>query len=279
MAPAADAALAWLPMAGHVSRLWTDRSWLRDVQYRTEANLAARQSLYAYQHPRLDLPAWALGLAALTGTETVADIGCGNGIYLAELARRRHAGPVAGVDLSTGMLHDARGRALHAGLVAGDAVALPLRDGACDVALAMQMLDHVPGPGAAVRELRRITRPGGQVLVALNGHGHLQELRDAISAALTEGAGGRPRIIGGWLRVDDGAGLLAGEFATVARHDFTSELLIPGPQPVEGYVRSMTVAEAVPDREQLVAAVLRELRRDRDGTIRIRTHTGCLIAR
>jgi hypothetical protein len=40
----ADAAPALLPMPGHESRLWTDRSWLRDVQYRTEANLAARQS-------------------------------------------------------------------------------------------------------------------------------------------------------------------------------------------------------------------------------------------
>jgi len=95
-------------MAGHESRLWTDRSWLRDVQYRTEANPVARQSLYAYQHPLLNLPAWIFGLAALTGTEAIADAGCGNGAYLAELARRRHAGPVVGVDLSTGMLHAAR---------------------------------------------------------------------------------------------------------------------------------------------------------------------------
>lgn len=71
----AGAALAWLSMTGHASRLWTDRSWLRDVQYRTEAYLAARQSLYAHQHPRLNLPGWAFGLAALTGAETVADVG------------------------------------------------------------------------------------------------------------------------------------------------------------------------------------------------------------
>ena len=56
-------------MAPHEPRLWTDRSWLRDIQDRTEANLAARQSIYAYQHPRLNLPAWTLGLAGLTGTD------------------------------------------------------------------------------------------------------------------------------------------------------------------------------------------------------------------
>ena len=33
----------------HAARLWADRSFLRDVQYKTDVNLAARQSIYAYQ--------------------------------------------------------------------------------------------------------------------------------------------------------------------------------------------------------------------------------------
>lgn len=104
--------------------LWTDRAVLRDVQYRTDANLAARQSIYAHQRPRLDLPAWVLDLAALRGRETVADVGCGNGAYLAVLAGRRHAGRVLGVDLSVGMLQASRSRSRRAYLVAGDAAAL-----------------------------------------------------------------------------------------------------------------------------------------------------------
>ena len=68
--------------------VWTDRCCLQQVQYGTEANLAARQSLYAHQHPPIDLPAAVLDLATLRGDETVADVGCGNGGYLAELARR-----------------------------------------------------------------------------------------------------------------------------------------------------------------------------------------------
>jgi trans-aconitate methyltransferase len=89
---------------------WTDRSYLTAVQYRTDANLAARQGIYAYQRPRLDLPAAVLGLARLRGEETVADVGCGNGAYLAELAGRGHAGPVLGMDLSAGMVSAARSR-------------------------------------------------------------------------------------------------------------------------------------------------------------------------
>jgi SAM-dependent methyltransferase len=89
---------------------WNTPAFLRDVQYRTDANLAARQSIYAYQHPRIDLQARVIDLAAPAPGETVADVGCGNGAYLAELARRGFAGRVLGLDMSPGMLAAARER-------------------------------------------------------------------------------------------------------------------------------------------------------------------------
>ena len=48
-----------------------------------DANLAARQSIYAYQHPPVDLPAQVLDLVDRPAAGVVADIGCGNGRYLA----------------------------------------------------------------------------------------------------------------------------------------------------------------------------------------------------
>lgn len=254
-------------------RLWTDRSRLRNVQYRTDANLAARQSFYRWQHRRLDLPKLVLDLAALRGSETVADIGCGNGGYLAELGRRGHAGPVLGIDLSAGMLHAARSRAPAAILAAGDAAALPLRDEVSDLTLAMHMLYHLPRPQAAVRELRRITRPGGQVLVVLNGHDHLRELRDLITIALGSSAHRPPRRER--LRLDEGEDLLASEFSSVTRHDFTSELVDPEPGSVEAYVRSMPIAQDLPDPGAFAATVAALI--PSSGTLRIRTHTGCLV--
>ena len=258
------------------ARLFTDRSWLQDVQYRTDANLAARQSIYAYQHPRLDLPALVLGLAGLRGGETVADVGCGNGAYLAELARRGHTGPVLGLDLSAGMLSAARRRAPGAGLAVADAAALPLRDDATDLALVMHMLYYVPEPSAAVRELRRITRPGGQVLVVLNGEHHLRELHELISTVLRDLTNAEPPHRER-LRLDKGEELLAREFPSVIRHDFAGELVLPGPQPVEDYVRSMNVTQSLPDPEAFIAAVGRLVSRGDQETFRIRTHTGCLV--
>jgi hypothetical protein len=58
---------------------WDDRAYLRGTQYKTDTNLAARQSIYAYQQPRLDLAARVLDLAGPAPSDTIADVGCGNG--------------------------------------------------------------------------------------------------------------------------------------------------------------------------------------------------------
>jgi hypothetical protein len=62
-------------------RPWADRTFLREVQYQTDVNLAARQSIYAYQRPPVNLMSRTLDLAGPIGREVVADIGCGNGLY------------------------------------------------------------------------------------------------------------------------------------------------------------------------------------------------------
>jgi ubiquinone/menaquinone biosynthesis C-methylase UbiE len=217
-----------------------------------------------------------LDLAGLDGTESVADVGCGNGVYLTELARRTHTGPVLGFDLSPGMLTAARDRTRAAGLVRADAAAIPLPDDACDVALAPHMLYHLPEPAAGVRELRRIVRPGGQALVVLNGEGHLRELRDLVDAAL-DGlgwplAGPRERV-----SLETGEQLLAASFDTVTRYDFPAWLEVPDPEPVIGYVRSMRVTQHAPAPQALITAVADHINSTPSGTFRIRTHTGCLL--
>jgi SAM-dependent methyltransferase len=279
------------------ARLWADRAFLLGEQYKTDANLAARQSLYAYQEPRVNLPRVVLDLAGLDGTESVADVGCGNGVYLTELARRTHTGPVLGLDLSPGMLTAARARTRTAGpvpgtadarplaagsqvpvagLVRADAAAIPLPDDACDVALAPHMLYHLPEPAAGVRELRRIVRPGGRALVVLNGEDHLRELRDLVDVALAglgwPLAGPRERV-----SLETGEQLLAASFDTVTRYDFPAWLEVPDPEPVIDYVRSMRVTQHAPAPQALITAIAKRINSTPSGTFRIRTHTGCLV--
>ena len=51
----------------------------------------------------------------------------------------------------------------------GSVDALPVEDASFDVVLCLQVLEHVPDPAAAVRELRRVVRPGGRVLASTHG--------------------------------------------------------------------------------------------------------------
>ena len=294
---------------------WNNPAFLRDVQYRTDANLAARQSIYAYQHPRIDLQARVIDLAAPLPGETVADVGCGNGAYLAELARRGFAGQVIGLDMSLGMLDAARERLSSVGgtvrpggsgsdrtavalpeesvadlagadglaaapgspggvaLLAADATALPLPDGVADLTLAMHMLYHVPDPSQAVRELRRVTRPGGRVVIGLNGLDHLRELRELVGAVRGDGRWGRFERV----TLDDGAALARSCFSTVTRHDFVAELRLTDPGPIADYVRSMSGTQHRDDPERLVAGVVARFPAGPGAVLTITTHTGCLI--
>jgi SAM-dependent methyltransferase len=274
---------------------WGDRDFLRDVQYRTDANLAARQSIYAYQHPRIDLPARVLDLASPEAVTVIADIGCGNGAYLAELAKRGVAAQVIGADLSAGMLAAARQRlggvnsaqtivsdrnsgsalARPAGRVAlavADAVSLPIQDGAADLTLAMHMLYHVPDPPLALREFRRITRTGGRVVIGLNGASHLRQLRDVIDTVL--GGSRRPHER---VTLDDGETLARPLFTTVTRHDFVAEVRILSEAPIAAYLRSISEAHQAADPDRLVADVLAALPRTPDAHFTITTHAGCLV--
>jgi ubiquinone/menaquinone biosynthesis C-methylase UbiE len=257
---------------------WADPAFLRGDQYHNEANLCARQSIYAYQQPRVDLPGAVMDLAVRTGDEVVVDVGCGNGAYLAELARRGHRGPVVGVDLSVGMLEAAHRATPRAQLASADACELPIRTGAVSLVLAMHMLYHVPDPADAVTELRRVLAPGGRLYVVLNAQDHLGELRNAVQQARYEaGLGASP--FGERLRLAEGHEMLEAAFTSVVRHDFVSELVLSRPEPLEAYVKSMIDTALVPEqqREGYVARVLGHLPWDRTGVVRIKTHPGCLV--
>jgi ubiquinone/menaquinone biosynthesis C-methylase UbiE len=151
------------------------------TQYATDANLRARQRLWEEQRPPFDLVGWVLGLAGAgaSSSHRVLDVGCGNGAYLRRLAPS--GAGVVGCDLSLGMLKTA---AAGVPLVNGDVTALPFPAAAFDVVLAPHMLYHVADRTTAVRELRRVLRPGGRAVVVTNGADHLRTLRDLVESAV-----------------------------------------------------------------------------------------------
>ncbi|MGX1808414.1 class I SAM-dependent methyltransferase [Nocardia sp. NPDC055321] len=121
----------------------------------------------SYSERSQDPTAEVLAALALTGGESLADIGCGDGRFLAHLRERGHRGRVVGVDTSPGMVATVRGIPGVEAIV-GDARQLPFPAAEFDRVTARHMLYHVPEPLEALREFRRITKPGGTIVVAIN---------------------------------------------------------------------------------------------------------------
>ncbi|TDC21001.1 methyltransferase domain-containing protein [Streptomyces sp. 8K308] len=111
----------------------------------------------------------------------VADIGCGTGLAVAELAERGAA--AMGFDIDERMLAAARARRPGADLRRGDALALPLPDGALAGYRADRLLHALPEPARAVREARRVLAPGGRIVLV--GQDWEALVIDAADAALT----------------------------------------------------------------------------------------------
>jgi SAM-dependent methyltransferase len=106
---------------------------------------------YAVRKPLLEWLA-AQDVAGLR----VLDAGCGDRPYEEVL---RGASEIVGFDVPGNLHAD-----LH-----GTIDAIPVADASFDVVLCLQVLEHVPDPAAAVRELRRAVRPGGRVLASTHG--------------------------------------------------------------------------------------------------------------
>jgi ubiquinone/menaquinone biosynthesis C-methylase UbiE len=96
--------------------------------------------------------------------EAFLDAGCGDGRYLAalagELPERR-----AGIDISERILETA-GQRVEADLRRANLEAIPFEDGAFDLVLCSQVIEHVLDAELAVRELSRVLRPGGTLVIS-----------------------------------------------------------------------------------------------------------------
>jgi demethylmenaquinone methyltransferase/2-methoxy-6-polyprenyl-1,4-benzoquinol methylase len=100
--------------------------------------------------------------------ERVLDVGAGTGVSTQELAR---SGAYAvGVDLSVGMLRVGKRARPEVPLLAGDALRLPFGDATFDAVTISFALRNVVDTPAAIRELGRVTRPGGRLVVCEFSH-------------------------------------------------------------------------------------------------------------
>jgi len=115
-----------------------------------------------------------LGLPA---NARLLDAGCGSGRFMVELAQ---LGNVTGVELSDTSVALARERQLGE-IVAGSVLEMPFADDSFDLAVSLDVIEHLEDDLAALRELRRVVAPGGALLVTVPAYQWLWSGHDEIN--------------------------------------------------------------------------------------------------
>lgn len=150
------------------------------------------------------LARYFIDFARIDCADRVLDVGCGTGHLSFCLSANEAIGAVHGIDLCPAYVAHAMRHVQDARLTfqVADACDLPFPDAAFDHAASLLVLQFIPRPERAVREMRRVTRPGGTVAAATwdTGGGLITyrmvfdtaALLDADGAAIRAKAYGRP---------------------------------------------------------------------------------------
>ncbi len=109
-------------------------------------------------------------LAGVVAGQRVIDVGCGPGALTAELVGRVGASSVAAVDPSEPFVEAAKGRHPGVDVRLASAEALPFPEAAFDAAIAQLVVHFMSDPVAGLREMARVTRPGGVVAACVWDH-------------------------------------------------------------------------------------------------------------
>lgn len=192
---------------GHVGRL------LRSVDQRAGIFAPHGAGLYTAVAPRILRPLYRRVADDVAGllesiivgeNATVLEIGSGPGELALEIARRRPADDIVGIDLADAMIETAGRRAVAERLddrvrfVLADAARLPLADDSIDVAVSTLSLHHWADPPAVFREIGRVLRPGAVALIYdLRPFAYLRrELEVFIAGTRFEGLGVERELVG-----------------------------------------------------------------------------------
>jgi SAM-dependent methyltransferase len=141
-----------------------------------------------------------IGGLGLPSGAPILDAGCGSGRNMVDLARR---GPVTGIEVSDTSVRLARERAAGE-VISGSILDMPFDSGQFQLAVCLDVIEHLENDLGALRELRRVVAPGGSLLVTVPAYQWLWSGHDEVNhhyRRYTQGSLRRVAEQAGWQQV------------------------------------------------------------------------------
>jgi ubiquinone/menaquinone biosynthesis C-methylase UbiE len=140
-------------------------------QVRKPTRWVGRLFAWNMNHTHAGLTDWGLGHVRIEKGFSILDVGCGGGATVRKLATAAPDGRVVGIDYSAGSVEASR--ATNKQLIAADRVEIreasvsriPYPDATFDLVTAVETHYYWPDRPADLKEVMRVTRPGGQIAV------------------------------------------------------------------------------------------------------------------
>lgn len=222
---------------------FTDPRHLAEKAYRDGTQLRRRKALYQFMTPRYDFEEEVIKLLDLRGNEILLDVGCGAGELLLKIAQRYPAVSLTGVDISPGIFAPAQEQARQRGFSiqfqTADAQSLLFPAAYFDRVTALHMLYHVPDIEKALREMKRVLKLEGRLVVSTNSLASKPELQRLGSGAAQHIGIKEHAPVSARFPIESGEELLRRYFRQVELTRFQSTITLYEPKPGVEYFDSM----------------------------------------
>lgn len=233
-----------------------------DAQYVTTNPLQVRiETHQRYSERQIDLNRLGRQALELSGSESILDVGCGPGEFIASLRTAGHRGRLVGFDRSAAMIAAAPARERDAEWLVGDVEHLPFEDAEFTRVAARHMLYYVADIAAALAELARVTSDNGVFLATTNAVETTPRISDLYLDLLLAFGCPVQRHAEGEFHTEDAVRLLSEVWNNVEETIIDNAFVFTTPEPIVRYVATLLPSvEGVDD--ELLAAMIAWLERE-----------------
>lgn len=247
-------------------------------QYKNDKNLKIRTNLHSYNTNKVDWDKWCFNNISFFENAKVLELGCGTGEFwrknIDDLDKNLN---ICISDFSESMLNIAKINLKDIKFKFKfkeiNAESIPFKDNTFDIIIAQHMIYFIPNIDKALKEIKRVLRPGGKLYVTANSKYSMSELNELLEDFLPK-SGLNSNGYSTRFELENGKEILEKYFKNIYVNVLDGKIIIDNPNPVVSYKASTIQGEKVliGDKRKEFKEYLKKYIKD-NGNISITTKT------